>query len=381
MSDAYIVGVGIHPFGRTEGLSGLDQGVHAVRIALADAGIAWKDVQFAFGGSDASGGADTMVAQLGLTGIPFINVKNGCATGGSSLIAAASTIRSGESDLGVVVGFDKHPRGAFDPIPADWGLPDWYGEAGYMLTTQFFATKTRRYMALNGVSATTLGRVAHKAFENGALAGHAWRRTPVDLETILNSPMVSDPLTKYMFCSPAEGAVALVLASEQKSRELGAPPIRIKAAAMRTRPAGSFEVFAPSIDVERGSSSTHLASRAAFEVAGIGPGDIALAQLQDTEAGAEIMHMAENGFCVDGDQEQWLAEGRTRLGGSLPVNTDGGCIACGEPIGASGLRQVYENVVQLRGAAGKRQVPGAPKTAYSHVYGAPGVSAVTILER
>jgi acetyl-CoA acetyltransferase len=102
--------------------------------------------------------------------------------------------------------------------------------------------------------------------------------------------------------------------------------------------------------------------------------------LQDTEVGAEIMHMAENGFCRDGDQEAWLAEGRTRLDGALPVNTDGGCIACGEPIGASGLRQVYENVMQLRGTAGRRQVAGA-KTAYSHVYGAPGVSAVTILTR
>ncbi len=89
--------------------------------------------------------------------------------------------------------------------------------------------------------------------------------------------------------------------------------------------------------------------------------------------------MAENGFCADGDQEQWIAEGRTRIGGALPVNTDGGCLACGEPIGASGLRQVYENVVQLRGLGGGRQVPGTPRTAYSHVYGAPGVSAVTIL--
>jgi acetyl-CoA acetyltransferase len=116
-------------------------------------------------------------------------------------------------------------------------------------------------------------------------------------------------------------------------------------------------------------------------MAGIGPEDIAVAQLQDTEAGAEIMHMAENGFCADGDQERWLAEGLTEIAGKLPVNTDGGCLACGEPIGASGLRQVYENVVQLRGDGGGRQVPGNPKTAYTHVYGAPGVSAVTILER
>ncbi len=381
MSDVCIVGVGIHPFGRTPARSGREQGVFAVRQALADAGIEWSDIQFAFGGSSASGAADIMVNEMGLTGLPFVNVANGCATGGSSLAAARAAIASGEYEIGLAVGFDKHDRGAFDPIPAEWGLPDWYGETGFMLTTQFFATKIQRYMVLYGIAAKSLGRVAEKAFRNGALANHAWRRAPVDLDTILNAPMVNDPLTKYMFCSPAEGGVALILASEKKARALGVMPIRLRTATVRTRPPGSFEVFAASIDIERGVSSSVLASRAAFTAAGIGPGDIDVAQLQDTESGAEIMHMAENGFCADGEQEAWLADGHTEIGGKLPVNTDGGCLACGEPIGASGLRQVYENVVQLRGTAGARQVPGAPKTAYSHVYGAPGISAVTILER
>ncbi|SFS09494.1 thiolase family protein [Sphingomonas jatrophae] len=382
MSKACIVGIGIHPFGRTDGMTGLDMGAAAVRSALADAGVRWGDVQFAYGGSDSAGNADTMVSRLGLTGVQFINVKNGCATGGSALFGAASMIGAGEYDLGIAVGFDKHPRGAFDPKPAEWGLPDWYGETGLMLTTQFFAMKIQRYMRQFGISPETLGRVAEKSFRNGARADHAWRRTPVDLETIMHSQMVSDPLTKYMFCSPAEGAVALVLASEKRATAMGGPIIRLEAAAMRTRPPASFEVFAPSVDIGGGTATaTRLASAAAFEAAGIDPGDVDVAQLQDTEAGAEIMHMAENGFCADGEQEQWLAEGRTELNGALPVNTDGGCIACGEPIGASGLRQVYENVVQLRGAGGARQVPGDPKVGYTHVYGAPGISAVTILSR
>ena len=378
MTDVAIIGAGIHRFGRTDGVSGLQQGVAAVRTALADAGVAWPDIEMAFGGSAAAGNADTMVAELGLTGVPFINVANGCATGGSALFSAASAIRAGMADLVLAVGFDKHPRGAFDPKPADWGLPDWYGETGLMLTTQFFALKLRRYMEMFGISAKTLGLVAEKAFANGALAPHAWRREPIDLDTIMNAQMVNDPLTKFMFCAPAEGGVALVLASARKARELGAAAVWLKAATIRTRPPGSFEVFSPSLDIERGPSPTVLASRAAFEAAGIGPADVDVAQLQDTESGAEIMHMAENGFCTDGEQEAWLAEGRTRIGGALPVNTDGGCLACGEPIGASGLRQVYENVVQLRGTAGARQVAGA-RVAYSHVYGAPGLSAVTIL--
>lgn len=381
MTNVCIIGIGIHPFGRTEGRSGRDQGVFAVRQALADAELEWSDIQFAYGGSSAAGAADIIVNELGLTGIPIINVSNGCATGGSALASAYSAIASGEFDLGMAIGFDKHDRGAFNAKPADWGLPDWYGETGLMLTTQFFALKLQRYMALYGISQRTLGLVAEKAFENGARCDHAWRRSAVDLDTILNAPMVNDPLTKYMFCSPAEGGVALILASEKRARELGIAPIRLKAAVMRTRPPGSFEVFAPSLDIERGPSPTVIASKAAFEKAGIGPEDIDVAQLQDTESGAEIMHMAENGFCADGEQERWFAERRTHLEGALPVNTDGGCLACGEPIGASGLRQVYENVVQLRGTGGARQVTRPVRTAYSHVYGAPGVSAVTILER
>ncbi|QMW21932.1 thiolase family protein [Sandaracinobacteroides saxicola] len=380
MTEVCIIGAGIHRFGRTDGVSGLQQGVFAVRQALADAGVDWRDIGIAFGGSSAAGNADIMVSELGLTGVPFINVANGCATGGSALYGAFTAIKSGEAELALAVGFDKHPRGSFDPKPSDWGLPDWYGEVGLMLTTQFFALKLRRYMEVHGISARTLGLVAEKAFENGARAEHSWRKTPTDLETILNAPMVNDPLTKFMFCSPAEGGVALVLASAKKARELGATGVRLLTATVRTRPPGSFEVFSPSLDLERGPSPTQIASAAAFESAGVGPGDIDVAQLQDTESGAEIMHMAENGFCADGAQEAWLHEGRTKIGGALPVNTDGGCLACGEPIGASGLRQVYENVIQLRGAAGARQVAGA-RTAYSHVYGAPGLSAVTILQR
>lgn len=379
--DVFIVGAGIHPFGRTPGLSGLQQGVFAVRQALERAGLEWRDVQFAFGGSDAAGNADTMVSELGLTGIPFINVANGCATGGSAMFGAYSTIKSGEFDLGLAVGFDKHPRGSFSPLPADWGLPAWYGETGLMLTTQFFAMKIQRYMSLHGITPHTLGAVAEKAFANGVLADHAWRREAVDIDTVLQSQMVSDPLTKFMFCSPGEGAVALLLASGRKARELGLPAVRLRAAAVRTRPTGSFEVFSPALDLDRGGSPTGLASQAAYEMAGVGPEDIDIAQLQDTEVGAEIMHMAENGFCADGEQTAWIAEGRTRIDGILPVNTDGGCLACGEPIGASGLRQVYENYVQLIGQAGARQVPGKLRLGYSHVYGAPGVSAVAIVER
>ena len=387
--NVYIIGAGIHPFGRTQERSGREQGVYAVRQALEDAGLEWADIECAYGGSAAAGNADIMVNELGLTALPFVNVANGCATGGSAIASAQQAVASGMYDLALAVGFDKHPRGAVNAQPADYGLPEWYGETGMMLTTQFFALKIQRYMQLHGISRTTLGRVAEKAFRNGAKAPHAWRRSPIDLETIMNAPMINDPLTKFMFCSPAEGGGALILASEKKARELGAlgdgKSVKIAKVAFKTRPPDSFEVFQAGISIKEGGKPTVLAARAAFEGAGIGPEDIDVAQLQDTESGAEIMHMAENGFCKDGDQEEWLANGWSEVDGKLPINTDGGCLACGEPIGASGLRQVYENVEQLRGRAGERQVSGrdgdGPKTAYSHVYGAPGISAVAIMER
>lgn len=379
--DVAIVGIGMHPFGRHEGVSGMDMGVASVQTALGDAGIEWADVQFAFGGSRSSGKPDTMVSKLGLTGLQFINVNNGCATGGSALFSAYNTIKSGMSELGMAVGFDKHERGAFRVDTASSGLGHWYGESGLALTTQFFGMKINRYMHEHGITADSLARVSEKAFRNGAMNEMAWRRKPLSIDEIKESAMLSYPLTQYMFCSPGEGAVALILARADKAHKYTDTPIYLNAAVVRSRRFGSFEVMAPHLALEHNAGPTVDTSKAAFEMAGIGPDDIDIAQLQDTESGAEIMHMAENGFCEHGEQEHMLAMGETEIAGRLPVNTDGGCLANGEPIGASGLRQVYENVLQLRGAAGKRQVPNDPKTAYTHVYGAPGISGVTILSK
>ncbi|MEU7853144.1 thiolase family protein [Nonomuraea sp. NPDC049141] len=381
MTDVLIAGAGMSPFGRTEHTTGRQHAVYAVRAALADAGIAWPRVDAAFGGSDAAGLADTLVAQLGLTGLPFVNVKNGCATGGSALVSAVNAIRGGMAEVVVAVGFDKHPRGAFDPLPADWGLDEAYGRDGLMVTTQFFGMKIRRYMHDHGISSRTLGLVAEKAYRNGALNPNAWRRTPMDADEILASGMVSDPLTRYMFCSPGEGAAALVLCAASAVRNPTSVPVTLRSAVVRSRRFGSFEVFSPWIAGGELNSVTRDAAAAAFEAAGVAPGDVDVCQLQDTESGAEVMHMAECGFCEDGEQEKLIAARATEIGGSLPVNTDGGCIANGEPIGASGLRQVCEVVRQLRGQAGDRQVPGGPRVGFTHVYGAPGVSACTVLSR
>ncbi|MCK9896332.1 thiolase family protein [Frankia sp. AgB32] len=379
MTDVAIIGVGIHPFGRFGDKSAIQMGAEAIRAALADAGVEWKQVQFAFGGSREVDNPDAVVGLLGLTGIPFMDVYNGCATAATALELTADAIRYGKYDLGVAVGMDKHSHGAFTADPVHYSAPSWYGDIGHFLTTKFFGMKINRYMHDHGISAQTLARVAAKNYRNGGLNPNAFRRKPLTEQQILDSKMLNYPLTNYMFCSPDEGAAAVVLCRADIAHRYTSHPILLRATALRTRSYGAHEVHATWAAVEHTPAPTVYASRAAYETAGIGPEDVDVIQLQDTDAGAEIIHMAENGFCADGDQEKLLAEGATEISGRLPVNTDGGLIANGEPIGASGLRQIHELVRQLRGQAGDRQVPGTPRVGYAQLYGAPGTAGVSIL--
>lgn len=377
-SDVAIVGVGLHPFGRYPGKSALEMGEEAVYDALVDAGVAWTDIQALYAGSMEVKNPEAITALLGMTGIPARAVFTGCATGGTSLAMAANAIRVGDHDLTIAIGLDKHPRGAFSDHPSVSGLPDWYGQAGLFLTTHFFGMKINRYMHDYGISHETLARVAAKAFRNGAANPTAWRRKPVAEQEILASPILNYPLRQYMYCGPDEGAAAAVLCRADQAHKYTKQPIYQRASQLFSRRAGALEVLSPSISLTPAPSPTVFAARAAFEEAGIGPEDVDVIQLQDTDAGSEVIHLAENGFCADGDQEKLIAAGETEISGRLPVNTDGGLLANGEPVGASGLRQIYELVTQLRGRAGARQVD-APRVGYAQLYGAPGTAAVTIL--
>ncbi len=365
-------------FGRHE-LSGLDLAEQALRGALNDARVSWSDIDFAVGGSNVSGKPDSLVSRVGLTGIPFTTVKNGCATGGVAMGTAVSALQSRRADLVAVVGFDKHERGAFAADASAYGLGGWYAETGMMVTTQYFAMKTRRYQHEHGVSDRTLARISARAFRNGEAHPTAWRRTPLTENEVLAAAPVNEPLTQYMFCQPSQGAVALVLARGDRAGDLCDTPVRLAAVTQRTRRFGSFEVFSPWLTTDPWNSPTVDAAEAAFAEAGLSPADVEVAQVQDTDSGSEMIHLAETGLCKHGEQEQLLAEGTTDVDGALPVNTDGGCLANGEPVGASGLRQVHEVVRQLQGRAPGRQVPGGPRVGFTHVYGAPGLSACAVL--
>ncbi|WP_156409426.1 thiolase family protein [Mycobacterium sp. Root265] len=375
-----IVGIGIYPFGRHD-LSAQQMALAAIADALGDAGVAWPDIELAVGGSLDGGQADVMVGQLGPTGIPFINVLNGCATGTASLITARNMISAGMGDLGLVVGFDKHPRGAFAATDVTtWGVGSWYGELGMFINPQFFGLKAQRYMHEHSIPVETLAAVAEKAFNNGERNPNAWRRKPLSREQILTSRMINDPLRQYMVCSPSEGAVALVVCRAEVADRYTDTPIYLRAAELASRKNGSFELFQTSLPTQLPPTPSELASQRAYAAAGLTASDIDVWQLQDTESGAEVMHMAEVGLCEHGAQPTLIEAGATTIAGAHPVNTDGGLLANGEPVGASGLRMVFEICTQLRGAAGERQVRD-PRTGFTHVYGAPGISACTILSK
>lgn len=375
-----IVGIGIHPFGRFDSTA-QQMALAAIGDALADAGVAWADIELAVGGSLDGGQADVMVGQLGPTGIPFVNVLNGCATGTASLITARNMISAGMGDLGLVVGFDKHPRGAFAaPDVTAWGVGSWYGELGMFINPQFFGLKAQRYMHEHQIPVETLAAVAEKAFLNGERNPNAWRRKPLSREQILGSRLINDPLRQFMVCSPSEGAVALVVCRAEVADRYSDTPIYLRAAELASRLDGSFELFQTSLPDELPPTPSETASQRAYAAAGFSPSDIDVWQLQDTESGAEVMHMAEVGLCDHGAQPGLLEAGATSITGAHPVNTDGGLLANGEPVGASGLRMIYEICTQLRGDAGDRQVVD-PHNGFTHVYGAPGISACTILSK
>src|SRR3569833_4577150 len=187
-NDVAIIGVGLHPFGRFD-KTAMEMGADAIQLALTDAGVEWKDIQFGFGGSDEESNPDAVTRLVGLTGITFTNVFNACATAATAIQQTADTIRLGKYDIGIAVGLDKHPRGAVTDDPAKLALPQWYAQNGQFVTTKFFGIKANRYLLDHGISEETLARVANKNFRYGVLNPNAFRRKEISVEEIMASPV------------------------------------------------------------------------------------------------------------------------------------------------------------------------------------------------
>jgi acetyl-CoA acetyltransferase len=380
MTGVVITGVGLHPFGRFDGVSTTDMGVTAVRTALRQAGVGKGGFQAAFCGT-AYGGVATghkVLSRLGMTGMPIVDVEAGCASGGAALMLAAGAIRAGQYDTVVVFGTEKMPKGI---IRSSFFEP-WQEEAGLAATPSFFALRAQRLTMTSGVTKDHLARVVVKNRRHGALNPDAMYQKEISAEEVLASRVISEPLHLFMLCSPNEGAAAVVLTRDDLASPT-AKPITLAGAVLRSHLPGS--VLSESTPLsgltdDTVPAPTTLAARAAFEEAGLGPSDLDVVECQDTDAARELISYEEIGLCAPGGSGELLASGATELGGRLPVNPSGGLLSKGEPLGASALGQVVELVRQLRGESEARQVEGA-RVALSHTVGRGANAGVVILTR
>jgi acetyl-CoA acetyltransferase len=381
MNGVVITGVGMHPFGRFEGASTTDLGVHAVRVALREAGVAKGGFQAAFCGT-AYGGVATghrVLSRLGMTGMPIVDVEAGCASGGAALMLAAGAIRAGQYDTALVFGTEKMPKGI---IRSSFFEP-WQEEAGLAATPAFFALRAQRLAMTSGVTKDHLARVVVKNRRHGASNPDAMYQKEISPEDVLASRVVCEPLHLFMLCSPNEGAAAVVLTREGLGMAPAGVPVTLAAAVLRSHlPGAVLSESTPlsGLTDDTVPSPTTLAARAAFEEAGVGPDDLDVVECQDTDAARELLSYEELGLCRRGGSADLLDSGATALGGRLPVNPSGGLLSKGEPLGASALGQVVELVRQLRGEGGARQVEGA-RVALSHTVGRGANAGVVVLTR
>jgi acetyl-CoA acetyltransferase len=378
-SSVVVAGVGMHPFGRFDA-STTDMGVVAVRSALKEAGVGKGGFQAAFCGT-AYGGVATghkVLSRLGMTGMPIVDIEAGCASGGAALMLAAAAIRAGQYDTVLVFGTEKMPKGI---IRSSFFEP-WQEEAGLAATPAFFALRAQRLCQTSGVTKDHLARVVVKNRRHGSANPDAMFQKETSVEEVLSSRVVCEPLHLFMLCSPNEGAAALVL----RRADLAAPdttPVTLASAVLRSHIPGSvLSESTPLSGLTDDSvpAPTTLAATAAYEEAGVGPEDIDVAEVQDTDAARELGSCEELGLCEPGGSATLLDSGATTLGGRIPVNPSGGLLSKGEPLGASALGQVVELVRQLREECGPRQVEGA-RTALSHTVGRGANAGVVILTR
>ncbi|HLE63410.1 MAG TPA: thiolase family protein [Pyrinomonadaceae bacterium] len=378
MREVYVLGVGLHPFGRFGDKDVIEIGREAVINALNDAGLPWEKVGAAYCGTVFAGpmAGNKVLARVGLTGIPIMNVENACASGGSALRAAYQAIAGDFCDVALAFGMEKMPRGFIPGNPNDW-----FAVMGLAVNPQYFALKARWHMANFGITEDQLVQVSVKNHRNGALNPFAMYRKEMTFDEIANSHMVNDPLRLLMLCAPNEGGAAVVLSTREIARQHSTNPIKLAAAVLDSPLYGTVEV--PHISVSarvEAPTVTMTAAREAYEAAGIGPKDLDLVELQDTDSASEIIYSEELGLCERGEGGKLLDEGATEINGRIPVNASGGLLSKGEPLGASALAQVAEVVWQLRGEAGARQVKDA-RVGLTHVYGALGNCAVSVLQR
>jgi benzoylsuccinyl-CoA thiolase BbsB subunit len=378
MREVFVAGTGVIRFGRYPDQLLEDFVPGAVREALDDAAIDPARIGMAVFGHSSGGrvAGQRVLRELSLTGMSILNVENACAGGGTALHVGWMGVASGLHDAVLVVGMEKMERGL---IPSNPG--EYEAALGKTLPAKY-ALRARKHMDAYGLTPEQMAQVSVKNHRAGALNPNAHYQDEVTLEEVLASRMIAEPLTLLQCCPTTDGAAAVVLTSRDVPAAGGAPRIRVAASAVTS---GRFTNPAKG-ELGQDDDLATRAGQAAYEMAGLGPADVDVAEVHDAFTIGEILAYESLGFCPRGEGGRLVDEGATALGGRLPVNPSGGRLSLGHPLGATGVVQVVELTRQLQDRSGPRQVEGAA-VGLAHVQGGstPGIgtgaSAVHILVR
>ena len=390
--DVYVAGVGMIPFTKPGAGEAYPQmAAQATRQALADAGIGYEQVQQAYVGyvyGDSTAGQHALY-EVGLSGIPIVNVNNNCSTGSTALFLARQAVASGTADCVLALGFEQMRPGAlgavFNDRPSpferfDQACADLVGHDEIPLALRYFGGAGLAHMQQYGTQLSTFAKVRAKASRHAANNPLAMLRKVVTEEEVMNAPVMwPGVMTRLMACPPTCGAAAAVICSSAFAERHGIQrSVRIRAQAMTTDRPATFE--ARDMREVVGFGMAQAAARQVYEAAGIGPDDLDVVELHDCFAQNELISYEALGLCGPGGAEQFICDGDNSYGGKVVTNPSGGLLSKGHPLGATGLAQCYELTHQLRGTAEQRQVEGA-RLALQHNLGLGGACVVTLYER
>jgi acetyl-CoA acetyltransferase len=366
-----VVGVGLHPYQRPSETPYTQLGVHAIRLAVADAGIDWSDVESAYTGTATTsmGLSRLMYRHLGASGISMVQVENASASGSSAFRQACIEVAAGLVDVAIAVGVDKPLQFSMPQQAA--GLSDLGGNRVVPFT--HFALLANRYMHEHGATAEQFAQVAVKNSRNGALNPNAQRQKERTLDEVLAPPQISGPLTRLQCCPIGEGAAVAIVASDDAIERLGldrSRAVRVTSSVARSETVYKNQNFDAALTAETAA--------AALTDAGITAADLDVVELHDAFTVEELLYIEALGLAPEGQAAAQLADGQFDIGGRVAVSPSGGLLSMGHPIGPTGVGQICEITTQIRGEAGERQHPGA-RTGLAHMVGVGAVCVVHVL--
>lgn len=386
-----VIGVGMTKFAKPGASADYhEMAKEAGTKALEDAGVSYTEVEQAYAGyvyGDSTCG-QRAVYELGLSGIPVVNVNNNCSTGSSALYLARQAIEGGLAECVLAVGFEKMEKGALGAKFNDRENPmgkhaqvmmevQGFGQAPP--AAQMFGGAGREYRFEHGTKKETFAQISVKAREHASRNPLALFNQKLSLEEIMASDEVFDPLTRFQCCPPTCGAAAAILCSDEFAAKHNiSNPVYVAAQAMATDFASSFDES--SMIKMVGYDMTKVASKEVYEQAGIGPEDVDVVELHDCFTANELLTYEGLGLCPEGGAEKFIWDGDNTYGGKVVTNPSGGLLSKGHPLGATGLAQCSELVWQLRGQAEQRQVEGA-RVALQHNLGLGGAAVVTLYRK